>query len=148
MPAVLPLNAVRIADEFEVGLVNKARCRERTGGVLTSQIATRKALELVVHKREQLVKHFRTPGPQWLGNQVEETRALAAAACDTGAIAASSFGAGFGGSVWALVPATDADAFGLAWLADYRRRCRTVSPSNLEWFIARPGPALTEVPMT
>jgi galactokinase len=80
---------------------------------------------------------------EWLGNQTPETRALAGAAFDTGALAASSFGAGFGGSVWALVPSSDAKAFGDAWLADYVRRCP--ARSGAEWFIARPGPALTEV---
>ena len=38
-----------------------------------------------------------------LGNQVPETIALARAALAHGAFAACSFGAGFGGSVWALV---------------------------------------------
>jgi galactokinase len=80
---------------------------------------------------------------EWLGNQTPETRALAGAAFDTGALAASSFGAGFGGSVWALVPSSDAKAFTDAWLADYVRRCP--ARSGVEWFIARPGPALTEV---
>jgi galactokinase len=80
---------------------------------------------------------------EWLGNQTPETRALAAAAFDAGAMAASSFGAGFGGSVWALVPSSDATAFADAWLADYRRRCP--ARSGAEWFVARPGPALTEV---
>jgi galactokinase len=83
---------------------------------------------------------------EWLGNQTPETRALAAAAFDTGALAASSFGAGFGGSVWALVPASEAGAFGAAWLAEYRRRCTVTS--GIAWFVARPGPPLTEVPVT
>jgi len=39
-----------------------------------------------------------------LRNQVPETIFLAKAAREEGAIAASAFGAGFGGSVWALVP--------------------------------------------
>ena len=38
-----------------------------------------------------------------LGNQVPATMALAQAAREHGALAASSFGAGFGGSVWAVV---------------------------------------------
>jgi galactokinase len=80
---------------------------------------------------------------EWLGNQTPETRALAAAAFDTGAIAASSFGAGFGGSVWALVPSAEANRFAGAWLAEYRRRCPWVSGE--EWFAARPGPAVSEV---
>ena len=83
---------------------------------------------------------------EWLGNQTAETRALAAAASDVGAIAASSFGAGFGGSVWALAPSSDARALADAWLADYARRCPSVS--GVECFVARPGPALTEVPMS
>lgn len=82
---------------------------------------------------------------EWLGNQVPETRALAAAAFDTGAWAASSFGAGFGGSVWALVAAADADQFAEVWLAEYRRRCPHAA--GVEWFSARPGPALTAVPV-
>ena len=56
-----------------------------------------------------------------LGNQVDETRHLAASARRLGAHAASAFGAGYGGSVWALVHAGDADAFADAWLADYLR---------------------------
>ena len=56
---------------------------------------------------------------RWLGNQVPETIALARAARRLGATAASAFGAGFGGSVWALVPAADADAFREAWARTY-----------------------------
>ena len=56
-----------------------------------------------------------------LGNQVPQTRALASAAPRLGALAASAFGAGFGGSVWALVPVADADAFASAWITDFRR---------------------------
>ena len=55
-----------------------------------------------------------------LGNQVPETIALAATARELGAVAASAFGAGFGGSVWALVPRADADAFASDWLARHR----------------------------
>ena len=40
-----------------------------------------------------------------LGNQIPETRALPPAARALGALASRSFGAGFGGSVWALVDA-------------------------------------------
>jgi galactokinase len=94
-----------------------------------------------------LARDSQREADEWLGNQVEETRALAAAAVDSGAIAASSFGAGFGGSVWALVPAADAAAFAVAWLREYAGRCRTVSAASLEWFVARPGPPLTEVPL-
>ena len=51
-----------------------------------------------------------------LGNQVPETISLASTARALGAAAASAFGAGFGGSVWALVPEADAHAFASDWL--------------------------------
>ncbi len=54
-----------------------------------------------------------------LGNQVPETAFLAAAARRLGAAAASAFGAGFGGSVWALVPSADADRYTADWSAAY-----------------------------
>ena len=57
---------------------------------------------------------------EWLGNQVPETIALAGLARSHGAIAASAFGAGFGGSVWALVPSGAAPAFSARWEASYR----------------------------
>ena len=57
-----------------------------------------------------------------LGNQVPETCHLAAAARKLGAAAASAFGAGFGGSVWALVHTAQADAFLAAWSESYRQR--------------------------
>ena len=57
-----------------------------------------------------------------LGNQVPETRDLVALALDGGAAAASSFGAGWGGSVWALVRDEDAAPFADRWHAAYRAR--------------------------
>jgi galactokinase len=76
-----------------------------------------------------------------LQNQVPETIALACTARTLGAFGASSFGAGFGGSVWALVRKTDAADFAARWLSDYRdafphREAATV-------FLAPPGPPLT-----
>ena len=50
-----------------------------------------------------------------LRNTVEETEWLPATARKLGAIAASSFGAGFGGSVWALIPAEQATRFASKW---------------------------------
>jgi galactokinase len=63
-----------------------------------------------------------------LGNQVPETIALARLARERGAFAACSFGAGFGGSVWALVD-RDAQGFAERW-----------QPGA---FVARPGPPVT-----
>jgi len=56
-----------------------------------------------------------------LGNQVPETLHLARAATRLGALAACPFGAGFGGSVWALVMEADAQPFVSEWSADYRK---------------------------
>lgn len=78
-----------------------------------------------------------------LGNQVPETIALARAARDLGAFASSSFGAGFGGSVWALVEAAAAPAFADRWLADHRARFPARTAATV--FLAPPGPGLTRV---
>ena len=75
-----------------------------------------------------------------LRNQVPETIALAREARDLGAFAASSFGAGFGGSVWALVRKADAGSFAARWLTDYRKRFPTRDAAVT--FDASPGPAL------
>jgi galactokinase len=66
-----------------------------------------------------------------LGNQIPETIALARRARDCGAFAACSFGAGFGGSAWALVDRGDAQRFLREWHPDA--------------FLATPGPSLTEL---
>jgi galactokinase len=57
-----------------------------------------------------------------LGNQVPETHALVTLAREAGATAASAFGGGWGGSVWALVPDADAGPFLEHWLGAYRGR--------------------------
>jgi galactokinase len=76
-----------------------------------------------------------------LGNQVPETTALARAARSLGAFGASSFGAGFGGSVWALVETADAVDFAARWLSDYRTRFPARDSSTV--FVAPPGPSMT-----
>lgn len=54
-----------------------------------------------------------------LGNQVPATMHLAGTARSLGAVAASAFGAGFGGAVWSMVRADEADRFLEAWRSDY-----------------------------
>jgi galactokinase len=80
-----------------------------------------------------------------LGNQIDETTRLAALAREAGAFAATSFGAGFGGSVWALVDRGDAAIFARAWLDAYRRQQPDMQ--NVRWFVAQPGPGLTALPV-
>jgi galactokinase len=79
-------------------------------------------------------------GAIWgLENQVPETLVLTQLAVSAGAWCASPFGAGFGGSVWALVPTSDAEEIAARWVADYRD---TGLPAarKAEVFVTRPSP--------
>ena len=68
-----------------------------------------------------LVDQSQNLAEELLQNQAPQTVYLARAARQCGAAAASAFGAGFGGSVWALVKTANADAFVSAWADGYRR---------------------------
>jgi galactokinase len=75
-----------------------------------------------------------------LRNQVPETSFLARSARERGAVAASAFGAGFGGAVWAMVRTADAEAF----VDDWRTAYLTRFPHRAEhalWLVTRPGEA-------
>jgi galactokinase len=74
-----------------------------------------------------------------LGNQIRETVDLARMARSLGAHAASAFGAGFGGSVWALVNRAEAPSFQTAWERAYRARH---DRSSACFFTTEAGPAL------
>ena len=74
-----------------------------------------------------------------LKNQVEETVFLAHTARKMGALAASAFGAGFGGAVWALVRMDQADAICREWGDEYRKAYPNRAPTS-EFFLTRPGP--------
>ena len=56
---------------------------------------------------------------EWLHNQIPETEALVRGALTSGALAASSFGAGFGGAVWALVERGRREEFKTEWRRAY-----------------------------
>jgi len=85
------------------------------------------------------VDRSQSAAEELLGNQVPETIALARLARELGAHAASAFGAGFGGSVWALVDADRAEAFKEDWLAAYAGR-HPAPAARAEAFVTRPGP--------
>jgi galactokinase len=76
-----------------------------------------------------------------LGNQVPETIALVRAARESGALAASAFGAGFGGSVWALVERAGAPAFLDRWQNAYAASCPLMMSRAL-FFVTPPGPGV------
>ncbi len=77
-----------------------------------------------------------------LGNQIPEMIELARAARELGAVAASSFGAGFGGSVWAMVSLVGTEEFCERWKEKYSARFSEVDVSRSEFFISSPGPGL------
>jgi galactokinase len=76
-----------------------------------------------------------------LRNQVLETIELARSARELGAVAASAFGAGFGGAVWAMVDGAEAERFMAAWRAGYEKAF-PARRSRAKWALTRPaGPA-------
>ena len=75
-----------------------------------------------------------------LGNQVPETRHLAESARSLGAVAASAFGAGFGGSVWALVRRSGAARFMECWQEAYEARFPEPAARS-SFFVTAAGPA-------
>jgi len=77
-----------------------------------------------------------------LSNQVQETVDLVRRARSTGAIAASSFGAGFGGSVWALVRQSSAADFMGDWERWYHHTWPAAATASV-FFSTRPGPSAT-----
>lgn len=84
-----------------------------------------------------------------LDNQTLETIELARSARALGAVAASAFGAGFGGSVWALIPSERAEEFRDSWARHYRERFPARAGSS-EFLITGAGPGLItfESPIT
>ena len=90
----------------------------------------------------QLAAASQADADRLLDNQTPETRALARLARECGGFASSSFGAGFGGSVWALSPADEAAAFAVRWLEAYRAQFPTLN--RAEVFVTRPGPGVVE----
>lgn len=68
-----------------------------------------------------LVDESQRLSAEGLGNQIPQTQFLASSARKLGAIAASAFGAGFGGSVWALVRENVIEEFQNEWLSLYHR---------------------------
>ncbi len=93
---------------------------------LAQRDATR--LGLMVDRSEHLAETV-------LHNQVAETIFLARSARELGAMAASAFGAGFGGSVYAVVTRSAAEAFREAWQAGYQQRYAERT-SRAEFFIS------------
>ncbi len=91
-----------------------------------------------------LVDRSQAGAEQWLRNQIDETIRLVRDARSSGAVAASAFGAGFGGAVWALVRASDAETFRAKWADGYAARFPSAA-RGAEFFVTRAGPAATRL---
>ena len=75
-----------------------------------------------------------------LENQIAETIAMVKMAREHGAFAASAFGAGFGGSVWALVAADGVEEFCRSWKASYISAFPSVA-HRADVFFTLPSPS-------
>jgi galactokinase len=103
---------------------------------------------LIAHdlpKLGQLVDRSQYLTEHKLKNQVPQTAFLARSARDLGAVAASGFGAGFGGSVWALVPERTAAEFLDRWRARYVQQFPN-SALRPAFLTTRAGPAAMHLP--
>ncbi len=92
----------------------------------------------------KLVDHSQQAAEKLLGNQIPETTFLARSAREAGATAASAFGAGFGGSVWALVPEVESQAFRARWTDAYAADFPAAARKS-EILITHAGPGAVEL---
>ena len=92
----------------------------------------------------QLVAESQAGAETLLRNQVPETMWLVREALALGAHAASAFGAGFGGSVWALVSRNRADEFVECWREAYLTSQFHAARSS-QFFVTAPGPPMVRL---
>jgi galactokinase len=89
-----------------------------------------------------IVDRSQARAEQLLENQIDETIELARSARELGAVAASAFGAGFGGSVWALVRSDTATDFLRRWEQCHRERFPSSGSGDDEsFFVTDAGPS-------
>jgi len=92
----------------------------------------------------ELVDCSQQAAEELLGNQIPETSYLARSARQNGAAAASAFGAGFGGSVWALVEKPQTEPFLAAWAEAYLAKFPEAAEAA-SFFTTAAGPAAFQV---
>ena len=73
-----------------------------------------------------------------LENQIPETVQLVALARAHGAVAASAFGAGFGGSVWAMIPEVESERFASRWRDEYLKQYPHAA-NRMQLFTTKPS---------
>lgn len=121
---LLPRLAQFIAESDD--LVPSARAALARGDIAGLSHVVRRSMELAVHA---------------LHNQTRETIHLTRSAHTLGAAAASAFGAGFGGSVWALVREEHAVGYLDAWRSEYEERYPEHAGSSTFFITPAAGPA-------
>lgn len=92
----------------------------------------------------RLVDKSQAGAERALENQIAETVHLQRYARDLGATAASAFGAGFGGAVWAMIPTAEAERFASRWREKYLRVHHSASHRAL-FFTTSPSPPAFEL---
>jgi len=135
---VLPVpgfSSAFLAGRFDQFLEESLEIIPRVGDLLAKG-EVELAGELVDRSQELAETH--------LGNQIPETVTLARSARRLGAAAASSFGGGFGGSVWALVRTGDAESFRKRWAEHYAAEYPHPTQRS-RFFTTRPGPAVVRL---
>ncbi len=88
----------------------------------------------------KLVDESQAAAKRGLANQVPETLYLARSARRLGATAASAFGAGFGGAVWAMIKSDQMEEFVANWRTSYHSRFPNLVNAS-KFFVARAGPS-------
>jgi galactokinase len=140
-------------------VASAADARERLRALVTGDPVLEARLEQFIRESEELVPRAgdalaggdlaafgglvdrsHAGAERGLRNQVPETLHLQRSARKLGALAASAFGAGFGGSVWAMLESARAAGFLERWRADYAGAFPGPAESA-QFFTTRPGPA-------
>ena len=103
--------------------------------------ALRALREMDLESFGKLLSASHRESKRWLWNIVPEIDFLQHLALRLGAAGASGFGAGFGGSIFAVVPAGGARTFLAAWQAGYARRSPALE-SESAFFVTSPGPGI------
>lgn len=91
-----------------------------------------------VRKIGELVDASHAGARAGLENLIPETDFLQQSARQLGAVAASYFGAGFGGSVWAIAAKEQAEQFRIAWEQTYKQHFPEPA-KRAEFFVSQPG---------
>ncbi len=110
--------------------------------IIPSAVAALQANRL--HDFAAAVRRSQNLAEEHLENQVPATIGLVELAIEEGALAASAFGAGFGGSVWAMVREDAIPSFVSRWTNRYRMLFRGPARQS-RFFVERPGPGAFQI---